>query len=71
MKTDHLELMWFVLEASQGEPLKRRVRILRGLARVCGEPAEEKRLLELAADLAETDELCAEFNLSFIQKNQG
>jgi hypothetical protein len=70
MQTDHFELMSFVLEASESLPLVRRVKVIRGLANLCGDPQEQASLLALAEQLKRSDELCREFNFSFIQKHK-
>lgn len=65
-----VELMDFVLTAAETQPLRKRIALYRGLARICGDPAEQKEITQLADRLQLADQLCNEFNFSFIQKNK-
>lgn len=70
MKSNVVELIDFVLEKSEEEPLRRREKLVRALSQVCGDEEEEKQLKELADNLDRTDRLCQEFKFNFIQKNK-
>lgn len=70
MNDDVEQMMLFVMEQAEREPLARRVRIYRGLARLCGDAAEQKKLTALAMDLEKADSLCRELNFSFQQKTK-
>jgi hypothetical protein len=56
------ELIRFVLEKAEQEPLRRRAVIYRGLAAVCGDQLEAAHLNSVAADLERAD-----LNLSSLQ----
>ena len=58
------------LEASEHLPVARRVKVLRGLADVCGDSREAARLKDLADSLHIADANCREFNFKFVQSNQ-
>ena len=68
MKTNHLEMMRVVLEASEHLPTAQRIRVLRGLAEICGDRQEQDELHHLALSLEQADKNCREFNFSFVQK---
>jgi hypothetical protein len=70
MKTNHLEMMRVTLEASENLPAARRVKVLQGLADVCGDQIEAEKLRQQAAILAAADDLCREFNFNFVQTNK-
>jgi hypothetical protein len=49
------------LDHAQELPVQRRVFLYRALAEICGNKAEETKLLALAADLETADDNCREF----------
>ena len=65
---NHQVLLKFVLERSASEPLRRRIRILRGLAAICGDSTEEGQLNGLADQLETADKKCADFKFKVIKK---
>ncbi len=66
--TDHQALLKFVLERSATEPVWHRIKILRGLAAICGDSNEESQLNQLAGQLETADQHCAAFKFSFVKK---
>lgn len=66
--TPHSELIGFVLDRAQEESPRKRARLYRALAEVCGRPEERDELVSLASNLEKADGLCCEFILSFHQK---
>jgi hypothetical protein len=66
--TNHQALLRFVLERSATEPLRRRIKILRGLAAICGDSTEETRLNNLATQMETVDQHVAAFKFSFVKK---
>jgi len=56
------ELIKFVLEKAETEPLRRRAAIYRGLASICGDELEAAHLKAVADDLERAD-----LNLSSLQ----
>ena len=71
MVNPHLELIQFVLERAENEPVSRRARLLRALASICGDQKEQQQLGDLALHLERADALCREFNFSFVKKLSG
>ena len=69
MDRDIVHLIHFVLDAAQAEPLRRRASIYRGLAKICGEECEVRKLTDLAITLEHSDRLCREFIFSFSEEN--
>lgn len=69
-KKDLVELIRFVLESSDQQPVHRRVTLYRGLANICGDETEAKQLTTLADELEKADARCAEFIFSFSQQNR-
>lgn len=63
--TDHEFTIAWALAKSEMEPAHRRIRILRGIAEVCGAPKEREELHALASRLEEADLRCCEFRLGF------
>lgn len=69
---DRSELIRFVVEALEHEAVSpmRRIRIMRGLAFVCGDEKEQKRLLDAVRFLTAGEEFYRDFNFDFMRKNQ-
>lgn len=66
--SDLMELLRFVMEKAPGEPVARQAKILRGLAAVCGDEADARKLQLAAVNLETAESLCRDLNTSFIQK---
>lgn len=70
MKTNHLEMIRVTLEASEKLPAEQRSRVLLGVADICGDQTEAEKLRQQAALLQAAENLCREFNFSFVQNNK-
>jgi hypothetical protein len=66
--SDFQEFLKWVMDRAVGEPLPKRVKLYRSLAKVCGSESDQKKLESLANDLQHADGLCRDLNFSFVQK---
>lgn len=71
MDKDFAFLLNFIMDAAETRPSADRVRIYRGLSRICGDPLEQQKLQTLALDLTRADLLCCDLKLSFSKIEQG
>lgn len=70
MKKAVADLIYFVLEQCQDQPVHRRIQLYRGLANICGVESEAAQLKSLADALEKQDALCREFIFSFSQQTK-
>jgi hypothetical protein len=63
------ELLKFVVETADELPVRRRILVYRGLAAVCGDEDDMKRLHAMADALHQAEAICRDQKFSLIQKN--
>jgi hypothetical protein len=68
VRNEIIDLIQFVLESAAEQPIRKRIVLYRGLARICGEEREARQLNRMADDLQESEKLHAELIFSFSQK---
>jgi hypothetical protein len=65
---NRVELIEFVLQEAEHQPVARRVKIYRGLAGICGDEMESRQLNMIADELDKTERRSAEFIFKFHQR---
>ena len=61
------EVAEFVIEQAALQPLSKRIRLYRGLSKLCGDEVHAPQLEKLANDLEAADLRCREFAFRFSQ----
>ena len=64
---DLTELVLFVMDKAEGEPLERRMKLYHGLAIVCGEEVQTQNLRKAALLLQEAEKFSRDLKNSFKQ----
>lgn len=64
------ELVAFVMDKAEAEPVARRAQLMRGLGIVCGDERQTEQFNTAAARLRQADELCRALKTSLVQKNK-
>lgn len=65
-----VDLVYFVLEQAQDQPVHKRIELYRSLACICGVESEAAQLKALADALEKQDALCREFIFSISQQTK-